>query len=50
MELLGNKGHVNLVSVCLETVSVLVQDRHIVCAERTIGSKIIFDTPDGNPR
>jgi hypothetical protein len=24
--------------------------RHMVCAERTIGSKIIFDAPDGNHR
>jgi hypothetical protein len=28
----------------------LVQDRYTVCAERTTGSKIIFDAPDGTPR
>jgi hypothetical protein len=47
MELLGEW---NLVSVCLETVSVSVQDRCIVCAKRIMGSEIILDTPDGTPR
>jgi hypothetical protein len=28
----------------------LTQDRTIVYAERTIGSKIILDTPDETPR
>jgi hypothetical protein len=37
----------NLVSVHLEIVLVSVQDRCTVCAERTIGSKIILDAPDG---
>jgi hypothetical protein len=41
---------VNLVSVCLETVLVSVQDRCMVCTKRTIGSVIILDTPDGTPR
>jgi hypothetical protein len=40
----------NLVSVRFETLLVLVQDRCTVCAKRTIGSKIIFDTPHGTPR
>jgi len=31
-------------------VLVLVQDRCTVCAERTIGSEIILDAPDGTPR
>jgi hypothetical protein len=39
-----------LVSVCLEIVQILTQDRRIVYAERTIGSEIILDTPDGTPR
>ena len=26
---------------------ILTQDRCMVCAERTIGSEIILDTPDG---
>ena len=35
-----------LVSVCLEIVLILTQDRCMVCVERTIGSKIILDAPD----
>ena len=35
----------NLVSVCLETVLVSVQDRCMVCAKNTIGSKIILEEP-----
>jgi hypothetical protein len=40
----------NLVLVYLETVSVLVQDRCMVGAKATVGSKIILDAPDGTPR
>ena len=40
----------NLVSVRLEIVLLSVQDRCMVCAERTIGSEIILDAPDGTPR
>ena len=36
-----------LISVYLETVPVSVQDRCMVCVERTKGSEIILDTPDG---
>ena len=50
MELLGDGVIWNLVSVHLETLLVLVQDRRMVCAKRTIGSEIVFDTPDGTPR
>jgi hypothetical protein len=39
-----------LVAVCLGIVLVLTQDSCSVCAERTIGSKIILDGPDGTPR
>jgi hypothetical protein len=39
----------NLILVRLEMVLVSVQDRCTVCAERTIGSKIILDAPDGTP-
>ena len=49
MELLGDVGHVESHLVCLEMVFVLVQDRCTVCAERTIGSHIILDVPDGTP-
>ena len=47
MELLGDVGHVESHSVCLEMVLVLVQDRCAVCAKRTIGSDIVLDAPDG---
>ena len=40
----------NLVSICLQTVLVSVQDRCTVCAKRTIGSLIILDAPNGTPR
>ena len=40
----------NLVSIRLEIVFVLVQDRCTVCARRSIGSIIILDTPGGTPR
>jgi hypothetical protein len=39
-----------LVSVHLDIVLILTQDRRIVYAERTIGSKIILVTPDETPR
>ena len=35
----------NLVSVHLEIVLVLVQDRRTICAKRTIGLDIIFNAP-----
>jgi len=50
MELLGDVGHVESRSVCLEMVLVLMQDRCTVCAKRTIGSDIVLDTPYGTPR
>ena len=37
----------NVTCFRLETVLVLVQERCMVCARRTIGSEIILDTPDG---
>jgi hypothetical protein len=40
----------NLVSVRLDTVFVLVQDRCMVCVEHTIGSETTLDAPDGTPR
>ena len=36
-----------LVLVRLEIVLTLTQDQYTVCAERTIDSEIILDTPDG---
>jgi hypothetical protein len=40
----------DLVSIHLEMMLVLVEDRCTVCARHTIGSGIIFDAPDGTPR
>jgi hypothetical protein len=40
----------NLISVRLEIVLILMQDRCMVRAERTIGVEIILDAPDGTPR
>ena len=50
MELLGEMVKWNLVSVRLEIVLVLVQDRCTVCAKRTIGSEIVLDASDGTTR
>jgi hypothetical protein len=49
MELLGEWVMWNLVSVHLETVSMSLQYRCTVCAEHTLGSKIVLDAPDGTP-
>ena len=50
MELLGDVGHVEPHFDLFGIVLVLVQDRCKVCAERTIGSKIVLDAPAGTPR
>jgi hypothetical protein len=34
-------------SVSLEIVLILTQDRRAIFAERTIGSEIVLDAPDG---
>jgi hypothetical protein len=39
-----------LISVHLEIVLILMQDRCTVCAESTIGLEIILDAPDGTLR
>jgi hypothetical protein len=39
-----------LVLVHLEIVQIMVQDRCMVCAKRTIGSEIVLDALDGTPR
>jgi hypothetical protein len=31
-------------------VLILTQDRCTVCAKRMMGSKIVYDVPDGTPR
>ena len=50
MKLLGDVGHVESRSVHFEMVLVLVQDWCTVCVERTIGSEMVLDAPDGTPR
>ena len=51
MVLLGDEAHVEyLISVNLEIVLILTQDRCWVCAEHTIGSEIVLDAPDGTAR
>jgi hypothetical protein len=49
MVLLGGVGHVEALSVCLEIVLILMEDRCTFCAEDTINSEIVLDTPDGTP-
>ena len=50
MVLIGDEAHVEyLIYVNLEIVLILMQDRCTVCAERTIGSEIVLDAPDGTP-
>jgi hypothetical protein len=49
MVLLGDEDQVVLISVCLEIVLILTQDRCMICAERTIGIEIVLDAPDGTP-
>jgi hypothetical protein len=40
----------NHLSVCMEMLLVLVQDRCMVYTKRTIGLEIILDEADGTPR
>jgi hypothetical protein len=49
MVLLGYKAQVKLLSVRLEIVLILTQDRSLVCAKCTIGSVIGLVTPNGTP-
>ena len=46
---LGDVAQVEARFGLLEIVLILTQDRCTVCVERTIGSKIILDTPDDTP-
>jgi hypothetical protein len=50
MVLLGDEANCKLVSVRLEIVLILMQDRCTIYADCTIGSAIILDAPDGTPR
>ena len=44
------KPNRKLILVHLEIVLILMQDKCTVCVERTIGSDIVLDTPDGTLR
>ena len=50
MVLLGEEAQVEAHFGCLEVMLILTQDGCTVGAERTIGSEIILDAPDGTPR
>ena len=50
MVLLGDKAQVIALSVELEIVLILMQDRCTFCAKHTIGSEIVLNVPDGTPR
>jgi hypothetical protein len=45
MKLIGDVVMWNLILVLLETMLVSVQDKCMVCAKRTIGSKIVWMHP-----
>ena len=49
MKLLGEWVMSNLISICLDTVLLSVQDRCTVCVKHAIGSEIILDAPNGAP-
>jgi hypothetical protein len=50
MELLGGVGHVESHFGPLEIVLLLVQDRFIVYAKRTVALEIVLHALDGTPR
>ena len=47
---LGDEAQVEARFRLSDIVLILTQDRCMVCVERTIGSDIILDAPDGTPR
>ena len=47
---LGDELKWKLVLVLSDIVLTLTQDRSTVCVERSIGSEIILDGPNGTPR
>ena len=47
---LGDEAQVEARFGPFEEVLILMQDRSTVCVERTIGSEIALDAPDGIPR
>ena len=47
---LGDEAQVEARFGLSDIVLILMQDRCTVCVERTIGSEIVLDAPDGTPR
>ena len=47
---LGDEAQVEARFGLSDIVLILTQDRCMVCVEHIIGSEIILDAPDGNPR
>jgi hypothetical protein len=47
--LLGNDAQVEACFGLFEIVQILMQDRCMVSAERTIGSEIVLGAPNGTP-
>ena len=47
---LGDEAQVEARFGLLDIELILTQDRCTVCVERSIGSEIILDAPDGTPR
>ena len=47
---LGDEAQVEAHFGLSDIVLILTQHRCMVCVERTIGSEIILDAPDGTPR
>ena len=50
MVLLGDVGQVEARFDPFGDIVILMQDTCTVCTERTIGSEIVLDAPDGTPR
>ena len=46
----GDEAQVEARFGLLDIELILTQDRCTVCVERTIGSDIVLDAPDGTPR
>ena len=47
---LGDEAQVEARFDLLDIELILTPDRCMVCVERTVGSKIILEAPDGAPR
>ena len=50
MVLLGDEAQLEARFGPFVIVLILTQDQCSVCVERTIGSEIVLDAPDGTPR